>query len=142
MKTIYSATKPTGKLTLGNYLGAIKNWKKMQEENNCIFAVADLHSLTIDIDSKNDTRKSTNKLPDKEQDRKIICSVGQLVADAEIWIPEEELIKYYIAHKSKFEKRFEKEQSFQKDGCNFTAVFFMPQSVYKMFRHKKCVSEL
>lgn len=52
MKTIYSATKPTGKLTLGNYLGAIKNWKKMQEENNCIFAVADLHSLTIDIDSK------------------------------------------------------------------------------------------
>ena len=29
-------------------------------------------------------RKSTNKLPDKEQDRKIICSVGQLVADAEI----------------------------------------------------------
>ena len=54
-------------------------------------------------------RKSTNKLPDKEQDRKIICSGGQLVADAEIWIPEEELIKYYIAHKSKFEKRFEKE---------------------------------
>ena len=54
-------------------------------------------------------RKSTNKLPDKEQDRKIICSVGQLVADAEIWIPEKELIKYYIAHKNKFEKRFEKE---------------------------------
>ena len=71
-------------------------------------------------------RKSTNKLPDKEQDRKIICSVGQLVADAEIWIPEEEFFKYYIAHKSKFEKRFEKEQSFQKDGCYFTAVFFMP----------------
>lgn len=52
METIYSATKPTGKLTLGNYLGAIKNWKEMQDENNCIFAVADLHSLTVDIDKK------------------------------------------------------------------------------------------
>lgn len=52
MEIIYSATKPTGKLTLGNYLGAIKNWKEMQDENNCIFAVADLHSLTVDIDKK------------------------------------------------------------------------------------------
>ncbi len=52
METIYSATKPTGKLTLGNYLGAIKNWKEMQDENDCIFAVADLHSLTVDIDKK------------------------------------------------------------------------------------------
>ncbi len=52
METIYSATKPTGKLTLGNYLGAIKNWKNMQDDNNCIFAVADLHSLTIDVDRK------------------------------------------------------------------------------------------
>ena len=31
MDILYSATKPTGKLTLGNYLGAIKNWKEMQE---------------------------------------------------------------------------------------------------------------
>lgn len=47
---LYSATKPTGKLTLGNYIGAIKNWKEMQEKHdNCIFAIADLHTLTIDI---------------------------------------------------------------------------------------------
>lgn len=49
---LYSATKPTGKLTLGNYIGAIKSWKEMQENNNCLFCVADLHSLTIDIDKK------------------------------------------------------------------------------------------
>ena len=47
---LYSATKPTGKLTLGNYIGAIKNWKAMQEDYNSIFCVADLHSLTINID--------------------------------------------------------------------------------------------
>ena len=52
MDIIYSATKPTGRLTLGNYLGAIKNWKDMQKDNDCIFAVADLHSLTIDMDRK------------------------------------------------------------------------------------------
>ena len=49
-QTLYSATKPTGKLTLGNYIGAIKNWKEMQDNYNSIFCVADLHSLTIDID--------------------------------------------------------------------------------------------
>ena len=49
---LYSATKPTGKLTLGNYIGAIKSWREMQENNDCLFCVADLHSLTIDIDKK------------------------------------------------------------------------------------------
>lgn len=49
-KTLYSATKPTGRLTLGNYIGAIRSWREMQEDYNCLFAVADLHSLTIDMD--------------------------------------------------------------------------------------------
>lgn len=49
---LYSATKPTGKLTLGNYIGAIKNWSEMQENYNSIFCVADLHSLTINIDKQ------------------------------------------------------------------------------------------
>ncbi len=51
MQVLYSATKPTGKLTLGNYIGAIKNWCEMQNNYNSIFAVADLHSLTVSIDS-------------------------------------------------------------------------------------------
>ena len=48
-KVIYSAVQPTSQLTLGNYLGAVNNWLKFQAEegNDCIFAVADLHSLTI-----------------------------------------------------------------------------------------------
>lgn len=52
MEVLYSATKPTGKLTLGNYIGAIKNWKEMQDNYFSIFAVADLHSLTIPIEKK------------------------------------------------------------------------------------------
>ncbi len=46
-KIVFSAIQPTGVFTLGNYMGAIKNWIPMQEEYNCIYAVADLHSLTV-----------------------------------------------------------------------------------------------
>jgi len=48
-KTMFSGAKPTGRLTLGNYIGAVKNWKEMQEEYNAIFSIVDLHSLTVDI---------------------------------------------------------------------------------------------
>lgn len=46
-KTVFSGVQPTGKITLGNYLGAIKNWRPLQEQHNCIFCVVDLHSLTV-----------------------------------------------------------------------------------------------
>ena len=46
-KTILSAIKPTGRLTLGSYIGAIKNWLNFQDEYNCFFCIADLHALTI-----------------------------------------------------------------------------------------------
>ncbi len=46
-KTIFSGIKPTGKLTLGNYIGAINEWEKMQEDYNCIYCIVDLHALTI-----------------------------------------------------------------------------------------------
>ncbi len=46
-KIVFSAIQPTGVFTLGNYMGAIKNWVPMQDEYNCLFAVADLHSLTV-----------------------------------------------------------------------------------------------
>ncbi|MFY9589946.1 tryptophan--tRNA ligase [Rickettsia endosymbiont of Halotydeus destructor] len=47
-KTILSGVQATGSLHLGNYLGAIKNWVKMQEEYNCFFFLADLHAITVD----------------------------------------------------------------------------------------------
>lgn len=46
METVVSGIRPTGKLHLGNYFGAVKNFIKMQEENNCYFFIADYHSLT------------------------------------------------------------------------------------------------
>ena len=49
-KRIYSGTQPTGIITIGNYLGAIKNWLELQKENQCLFSVVDLHALTIKPD--------------------------------------------------------------------------------------------
>ena len=46
-KRVLSAIQPSGMLTLGNYLGALKNWMNMQQEFDCTFAVADLHSITV-----------------------------------------------------------------------------------------------
>ena len=45
-KIILSGSVPSGNLTLGNYIGAIRNWDALQEEYNCYYMVADLHSLT------------------------------------------------------------------------------------------------
>jgi tryptophanyl-tRNA synthetase len=44
---VVSGIQPTGNLHLGNYLGAIKNWVKMQEEGECLFFLADLHALSM-----------------------------------------------------------------------------------------------
>ena len=44
---IFSAIQPSGTITLGNYLGALKNWIALQDEYDCIYALADLHAITV-----------------------------------------------------------------------------------------------
>ncbi len=51
-KRIFSAIQPSGTITLGNYLGALRNWVKLQDDYECIFAVADLHAITVRQDPK------------------------------------------------------------------------------------------
>ena len=46
-KRILSGIQPTGTFTLGNYIGAVRNWGKLQDEFECIYMVADLHALTV-----------------------------------------------------------------------------------------------
>lgn len=46
-KVIYSAMQPSGIPSLGNYLGALKNWKNLQDEYNCIYGIANMHALTV-----------------------------------------------------------------------------------------------
>lgn len=46
-KVILTCAQPTGQLTLGNYLGAVRNWVSLQDEYECYFGLADLHSITV-----------------------------------------------------------------------------------------------
>lgn len=60
-KIIFSGAQPSGKMTLGNYLGAIQNWIKLQDEYNCFYSVVDLHAITVPQEAK-DLRKNTMEL--------------------------------------------------------------------------------
>ncbi len=55
---IVSGIQPTGKYHIGNYLGAIKHWIRLQEEHECLFFVADLHAITIPQDPE-ELKKAT-----------------------------------------------------------------------------------
>ena len=50
MRRIFSGIQPTGNLHLGNYLGAIQNWVKLQDDFECIYCVVDLHAITVPQD--------------------------------------------------------------------------------------------
>ncbi len=46
-KRIFSGVQPSGNLTIGNYLGAIKNWTALQDDYECIYCIVDLHAITV-----------------------------------------------------------------------------------------------
>lgn len=46
-KVIFSAVQPSGNITLGNYLGAIKNWVDLQKDYHCCYSIVDEHSITV-----------------------------------------------------------------------------------------------
>ena len=51
-KLVFSGVQPTGNLHLGNYLGALKNFVKLQNKMECIYCVVDLHAITLYQDPK------------------------------------------------------------------------------------------
>ena len=57
MKTVFSGIQPSGELHLGNYLGAVRNWVKLQDEYRCVFCVVDYHALTQDYEVKQMSRR-------------------------------------------------------------------------------------
>ena len=50
MKRLFSGIQPSGDLHLGNYLGAIKQWVELQEGNEAIYCIVDLHAITVPQD--------------------------------------------------------------------------------------------
>lgn len=60
-KVIFSGIQPSGELTLGNYLGALKNWVKLQDEYDCYYCIVDMHAITVRQEPK-DLRRRTLEL--------------------------------------------------------------------------------
>src|SRR5690349_15819748 len=50
MARVFSGIQPSGELHIGNYLGAVQNWVKLQHQHDCLFAVVDLHAITQPYD--------------------------------------------------------------------------------------------
>ena len=50
--TLFSGIQPSGDLMLGNYIGSIKNWVKMQDDYNCLFSLVNMHAITVEQDPK------------------------------------------------------------------------------------------
>ena len=57
-KRIFSGVQPSGHLTIGNYLGAIKNWVELQDDYDSFYCIVDLHALTVRQDPKELRRRS------------------------------------------------------------------------------------
>jgi len=56
-KIAFSGVKPSGELTIGNYLGAIKYWVELQKNYDCVYSVVDLHAITVPQDSHDLTKR-------------------------------------------------------------------------------------
>ena len=88
---VMSGIRPTGFLHLGNYFGAIRNYVKMQEDFDCFFMVADLHSLTTHPDTK-ELRSNVHRVMAEniacglDPDKVALYCQSQVPATAELYL--------------------------------------------------------
>lgn len=61
-KIIFSGAQPSGKLSIGNYIGALKNWVKLQDDYNCFYCVVDMHAITVKQDAAELRRRTLETL--------------------------------------------------------------------------------
>ncbi len=81
---VLSGMRPTGKLHLGNYMGALANWVKLQDQYECYFFIADWHALTTDYADTSQIVPNTMEVIldylaaglDPEQERAVLAEPG------------------------------------------------------------------
>lgn len=61
-KIIFSGAQPSGKLSIGNYIGALKNWVELQNDYNCFYCVVDMHAITVKQDPAELRRRTLETL--------------------------------------------------------------------------------
>ena len=90
---VVSGIQPTGNLHLGNYLGAIRNWVKMQEESECLFFLADMHALSAQPHKPGELSANTREMAAAliacgiDTDKSILFNQARVPAHAELqWL--------------------------------------------------------
>jgi tryptophanyl-tRNA synthetase len=121
METILSGMRPTGKLHLGNYLGAGINYVKMQETNNCFYFIADYHALTTHTKASELSSSISNVLAE-------YLAIGVDPNKATIYIqshvpqiPELYLLLNMFAYKGELEKCVTFKEKARKEGQTLNA---------------------
>jgi tryptophanyl-tRNA synthetase len=117
---VMSGIRPTGFLHLGNYFGAVRNYVRMQEEYNCYFMVADLHSLTTHPDTRELKSNVTRVLAENiacgiDPDKAVLYCQSHVHETAELY-----LYLNMIAYKGELEKTttFKEKARKQPDNVN------------------------
>ncbi len=89
---IFSGVQPTGNLHLGNYLGAIRNWVRLQEDYDCLYCVVDLHAITV-FQRPDELRQSIREVTASliaagvDPERSVLFNQSQVPAHAELaWV--------------------------------------------------------
>ena len=62
MKRVLTGLQPSGSITIGNYIGALKNWVGLQDEYNCYYCVVDMHAITVKQDPAELRRRTLETL--------------------------------------------------------------------------------
>lgn len=62
MKRIFSGMQPSGRFHLGNYMGALDNWIKLQNDYECVFSIVDLHALTSSFENTSNIQKNIKEM--------------------------------------------------------------------------------
>ena len=92
MTRIFSGVQPTGNLHLGNYLGAIRNFARLQDGNDCLYCIVDMHAITVwqePAELKKNTREVTAAFlaAGIDPEANIIFNQSQVLQHAELaWI--------------------------------------------------------
>jgi len=56
-KRVFSGLQPTGNVHVGNYLGALRNWVRLQDDYDCVYCIVDLHAITVEYDAADFARE-------------------------------------------------------------------------------------
>ena len=120
-KIIFSGAQPSGKMTLGNYLGAIQNWTKLQDEYDCFYSVVDLHAITVPQEAKN-LRANTMQLLAQylacglDPEKNTIFIQSHVSAHAELmWILNTMTYMGELSRMTQFKDKSQKSEAYQTD---------------------------